>query len=103
MHFSEIFDRPDLSAGYIQAPHLTSSHLINYDVVGVDFELGQLLDQPLRLVEGQELRDANAHEGGFVRVLELVVDLVDDLLQLHQLAEHVVFRSLQVKETRERK
>ena len=52
MHFSEIFDRPDLSAGYIQAPHLTSSHLINYDVVGVDFELGQLLDQPLRLVEG---------------------------------------------------
>lgn len=60
----------------------------------VDLELGELLHQPLRLVERQELRDADAHEGSFVGILELVVDLVDDLLELHQFAEHVVLTSL---------
>lgn len=70
------------------------AHLIDNDVVRINLELRELLHQPLRLVEGQELRDANAHERGLVRVLELVVDLVNDLLQLQQLAEHVVLGGL---------
>lgn len=36
--------------------------LVDNDVVCVDAALGQLLDQPLRLVQGQELGDAHADE-----------------------------------------
>lgn len=38
--------------------------LVDDDVVRVDAALGQLLDQPLRLVQRQELGDAHADEGG---------------------------------------
>lgn len=38
--------------------------LVDDDVVCVDATLGQLLDQPLRLVEGEELGDAHTDEGG---------------------------------------
>lgn len=38
--------------------------LVHDDVVRVDATLGQLLDEPLRLVEGEELGDAHADEGG---------------------------------------
>lgn len=38
--------------------------MVDDDVVCVDAALGQLLDQPLRLIEGEELGDAHADEGG---------------------------------------
>lgn len=40
--------------------------LVHDDVVRVDAALGQLLDEPLRLVEGEELGDAHADEGGLL-------------------------------------
>lgn len=40
------------------------NQLVDDDVVRVDAALGQLLDQPLRLIQGQELSDANTNEGG---------------------------------------
>lgn len=40
--------------------------LIDDDVVRVYLALGQLLDQPLRLIEGEELGDADAYERGLV-------------------------------------
>lgn len=81
---------------YVTTPSALSlrAHLIDNNVVCINLELRELLHQPLRLVEGQELRDANAHERGLVRVLELIVNLVNDLLQLQQLAEHVVLGGL---------
>ena len=56
---------------------LKYSYLIDNNVMRVDADLGQLLYQPLRLVEREELGDANAHEGRRVRVLELLVHLLD--------------------------
>lgn len=38
--------------------------MVDDDVVCVDAALGQLLDQPFRLIEGEELSDAHADEGG---------------------------------------
>lgn len=37
--------------------------LVDDDVVGVNLALGQLLDQPLRLIQGQKLGDAHTDEG----------------------------------------
>lgn len=38
--------------------------LIDDDVVCVDAALGQLLDQPLRLIKREELSDTHTDEGG---------------------------------------
>ena len=38
--------------------------MVDNDVVRVDAALGQLLDQPLRLIQREELGDAHADEGG---------------------------------------
>lgn len=40
------------------------NELVDNDVVCVNAALGQLLDQSLRLVQGEELGDANTDEGG---------------------------------------
>lgn len=40
------------------------NELVDDDVVSVDATLGQFLDQPLGLVQWQELGDAHADEGG---------------------------------------
>ena len=45
------------------------------NVVCVYPALGELLYQPLCLIQGEELRDADADEGGQGRVSELLVDL----------------------------
>ena len=37
--------------------------------------LGQLLDESLGLIEGEELCDADTHEGGQGGVTELLIDL----------------------------
>lgn len=42
--------------------------LVDDDVVRVDVTLGELLDQPLRLVQRQELSDAHAYEGGLLLI-----------------------------------
>lgn len=42
--------------------------MVDDDVVCVDATLGQLLDQPLRLVEGEELSDTHTDEGGLFLV-----------------------------------
>ena len=49
--------------------------LVDDDVVSVDATLGQLLHQPLGLVQGQELGDADADERRRVGITELLVDL----------------------------
>jgi hypothetical protein len=54
---------------------LWEEHLVDHHVVGVYVGLGQLLHQALRLVNGQELRNAHTHEGGEVRILDLTVHL----------------------------
>jgi len=56
-------------------------HLVDDYVMAVDLELGELLHQPLRLVEGQKLRDADAHEGGQLWIPELCVDLLHNSLR----------------------
>lgn len=40
------------------------NQLVDDDVVCVNAALGQLLDQSLRLVQGEELGDAHTDEGG---------------------------------------
>lgn len=55
-------------------------HLIYYNIVSVNLELGQLLNKPLCLVQRQELRNADANEGGQIGVLELGIDLLDHSL-----------------------
>mmetsp|Transcript_7553 Transcript_7553/g.46426 ORF Transcript_7553/g.46426 Transcript_7553/m.46426 type:complete len:255 (+) Transcript_7553:3680-4444(+) len=59
--------------------------------MGVDFELGQFLDQPFGFVEGQELRDAHADEGGHFRVFELHVDFLHHRFQFCHFGDHLVF------------
>lgn len=44
--------------------HVGENQLVDNDVVCVDAALGQFLDQPLRLVERQELSDTHTDEGG---------------------------------------
>ena len=54
---------------------LLEKQLIYNDVVGVNATLSQLLHQSFSLVKGQELCDANAHEGRCVWVAKLFIDL----------------------------
>lgn len=68
-------------------------HLVDDDVVCVDVELQQLLDEALRLVEGQKLGDAHAHEGRLVRVAQArlhLVDLACSSQRQRQLGQHAV-------------
>lgn len=43
---------------------IRENQLVDNDVVCVNAALGQLLDQSLRLVQGEELGDAHTNEGG---------------------------------------
>lgn len=45
---------------------IRENQLVDDDVVCVNAALGQLLDQPLRLIEGQKLSDAHTDEGGLL-------------------------------------
>ena len=53
---------------------LRKQQLIHHDAMRINLVAIQLLNHALGLVQRQELRDANAHEGRHVRVLELRVD-----------------------------
>ena len=69
---------------------LWEAHLIDDDVVDVDFELRQLDCKSLCLVQTQELRDAHCYECGLCGILELVIDFNDLLLHdIHGL-EHLL-------------
>lgn len=52
--------------------------LVDNDLVGVDLVVGQLLDQLLSLIQGQEFSDAHTDEGPLFRVLELFANGSDD-------------------------
>lgn len=64
--------------------------LVHDDAVRVDAVARQLLDHALRLVETQELGDADAHKGRQVGVLELRVYLGDCFAQRLELLHHLV-------------
>ena len=52
---------------HLAGPVSVGEHqLVDDDVVRVDLALGELLDQPLGLVQRQELCDAHADEGGLL-------------------------------------
>jgi len=61
---------------------LWEAHLVDYDVVDIDFEFRKLYSEALCLVQTQELRDAHSDESCLFWVFELVVDL-DNLLFHH--------------------
>lgn len=46
-------------AGFLR---VREDKLVDDDVVGVDLALSQLLDQPFRLIQGQEFGDAHTDE-----------------------------------------
>lgn len=69
---------------------LWEEELVDDDGAGVDAVAGELLDHALRLVEAEELGDADADKGGEVGVLELGVDLGNGLAQRLELLHHVV-------------
>ena len=59
----------DLVAGLTHLAGLLGireDELVDDDVVRVDLALGQLLDQPLRFIQGQELSNAHTDEGGLL-------------------------------------
>ena len=72
----------------IAAP-LGEEQLVDDDAVGVNAVAGKLLDHALGLVQAQELRDADADEGGEGVVLELGVDFGDGRAQRLELLEHL--------------
>lgn len=69
---------------------LGEQQLVDDDTVGVDTVVGQFLDHALRLVQAQELSDADAHKGGQLGVLELGVDLGNGSAQGLELLHHLV-------------
>ena len=60
-------------------------HLVDDDVVDIHLELCQLLDKTLCLIKAQELRYADANKCRQVRVFELLVHLLHNVLQTRQL------------------
>ena len=52
-------------------------NLVDYNVMDIDFLLGQLDSQSFSLVHGEELGDANGDKGCFGRVLELLVNILN--------------------------
>ena len=56
---------------------IREQNLVDHDVVNVDLLLGQLNGQPLSLIHGQELGDADGHEGRLVRILKLFVHFLN--------------------------
>lgn len=61
--------------------------MVDHNVVRVHFVLAELLDEPLRLKEGQEFGDADTDKGGEFRVAELVLDVLDVAFDLAEAAE----------------
>lgn len=69
---------------------LGEEELVDDNRVSVDAVAGELLNHALRLVQAEELGDADAHKGGELGVLELGVDLGDGLAEGLELLHHVV-------------
>ena len=51
--------------------------LVDYYVVNVDFVLGKLDGQPLRLVHGEELWDADGDKRRLISILELLINILN--------------------------
>jgi len=58
--------------------------------VRVDFVAVELLNHPLRLVQTQELGNADTHKGGEVGVLKLAIDFPNSLAQVLHLLNQLV-------------
>merc|ERR1719447_1684951 len=55
----------------------THQQLVHNDVVAVDADLGQLLNQPFRLVQAEKLCNTHADKRGCCWISKLRVDLLD--------------------------
>jgi hypothetical protein len=69
---------------------LREQQLVDHDIMRVDLISRQLLHQPLRLIQAQELRDTHTHERCLLRILELRVHLRDHRPHALELGKHVV-------------
>mmetsp|Transcript_11869 Transcript_11869/g.32786 ORF Transcript_11869/g.32786 Transcript_11869/m.32786 type:complete len:204 (+) Transcript_11869:619-1230(+) len=56
---------------------LTKQHLVDHDVVGIDLVLGEILNQPFRLVKRKKLWNAHAHKRREIGIAELLLDSVN--------------------------
>ena len=66
--------------------YLREDDLVDDNAAAVHFEFGQLLDQPLCLVQAQELGYADANKCCELRVSELAANLIHHIL-------HIAFHS----------
>ena len=71
-------------------------NLVNDDVLNVDLLFSKLDCKPLRLIHGQELRDAHGHEGRLLRVLELLVNFFYFGLHLIKSFEELILDFLRI-------
>ena len=55
--------------------------LIDYYVMNINFVLGELDGQPLCLVHGQELGNADGNESRLISIFKLLINILD--LRLH--------------------
>ena len=55
--------------------------LVDYNVMNVNFVLGELDGQPLCLVHREELGDADGNESCLISIFKLLIDILD--LRLH--------------------
>ena len=66
------------------------AYLVDHHRIHVDSVLRELLHQPLRLINAQKLRNADAHERRFRGVLEAQRHFVDDFFHAGEFGHHVV-------------
>ncbi|GIX64049.1 ARM repeats containing protein [Babesia caballi] len=76
-------------------------HLVDDNVRAVNVALGQVLNEPLRFVDAQKLRNAHAHERRQVGVPHLVVRVVDHFAQHFDFVEEFALCHLRRGERRE--
>mmetsp|Transcript_3475 Transcript_3475/g.5085 ORF Transcript_3475/g.5085 Transcript_3475/m.5085 type:complete len:277 (-) Transcript_3475:399-1229(-) len=69
-------------------------HLVDNNIVGIDTEFGKFLYQTFCFVDGKELGDTDADKGGQRRILESIINLVNDFsCFLETPEEHVLHLS----------
>ena len=60
--------------------YLRKDDLVDDNAAAIHLKFGQLLDQPFRLIQAQELRYAHAYKGSELRIPELAPNLVHHIL-----------------------
>ena len=64
----------------VSSAYLWENDLVDDNAAAVHFKLGKLLNQPLGLIEAQELWYTDAHKGGERWIPELTPDLINNRL-----------------------